>query len=150
MKSQKQAKKSPPKKAVSKPVPKKTAGHPAVHSPVKKKSAKHALVQEKLAAKKPVVTQASASEQVRELTDVIFFPLITEKAVAMIEKENKLGFVVSDSASKAQVQKAVQDVYAVKVVSVNVIRDRKGRKKAFVKLDKAFKASDLAIKLGIL
>ncbi|MBS3062078.1 MAG: 50S ribosomal protein L23 [Candidatus Diapherotrites archaeon] len=119
----------------------------------KKSTGKHTQVQERIASKEkktPLVAQASASEQIRDLTEIIFYPLITEKAVGMIEKENKLAFVVSDSASKDKIKKAVQDVYAVKVSDVNLIRDRKGRKKAFVRLDKAFKASDVAIKLGVI
>ncbi len=85
-----------------------------------------------------------------ELTGVVLYPLITEKAVGMIETQNKLSFVVADWASKTDVKNAVEKQFEVKVVSVNVIRDRKGRKKAFVQLDKKFKAGDIAIKLGVI
>lgn len=84
------------------------------------------------------------------LGTVLFYPLITEKAVGMIESQNKLGFVVKESASKSEIKKAVEDRFEVKVIGVNLIRDRKGRKKAFVKLDKKFKAGDIAIKLGVI
>ena len=84
------------------------------------------------------------------LGETLFYPLITEKSVAMIESQNKLGFVVRDSASKEEVKKAVEKRFGVRVVNVNVLRDRKGRKKAFVKLDAKFKASDIAIKLGVI
>lgn len=84
------------------------------------------------------------------LGETLFYPLITEKAVGWIESQNKLGFVVRGAATKEEVKKAVEQRFEVKVVGVNLIRDRKGRKKAFVRLDKKFKAGDIAIKLGVI
>ncbi len=84
------------------------------------------------------------------LGEILFYPLITEKAVGMIESQNKLGFVVKETASRQEIKKAVEDRFEVKVTGINLIRDRKGRKKAFVKLDKKFKAGDIAIKLGVI
>ncbi len=82
--------------------------------------------------------------------DVVLYPLVTEKAVNMIESENKITFIVNDYSGKAEVKKAVEEAYGVKVVKINIIRDMKGRKKAIVKLDKKNKASELATKLGVL
>ena len=82
--------------------------------------------------------------------EVIVHPLVTEKAVNMIEAENKITFIVNDNSTKSEIKKVLQEAYGVKVVKVNVIRDMKGRKKAIVKLDKKFKASELATKLGVL
>ena len=82
--------------------------------------------------------------------DVVLFPLITEKVVNVIEKENKIAFVVSKSSGKHDVRKAVEELYNVKVDSVRIINDRKGRKKAIVRLRKDFKADDLATKLGVI
>ena len=80
---------------------------------------------------------------------VILYPLITEDAVNQIESENKLMFIVSPRSNKSAIKKAVEDRYAVKVEKVNLLRTSKGLKKAFVKLTPDYKASDLAIKLGI-
>ena len=44
----------------------------------------------------------------------------------------------------------MQEFYKVKVESINVIRDNKGRKRAIVRLKKEFKASELASKLGVM
>jgi len=82
--------------------------------------------------------------------DIVLFPLITEKAVNMIESENKLHFVVNGKATKAQVKKVVEEEYSIKVDSVNVLNDRKGRKKAIVKVNKKFKADEIATKLGVI
>jgi ribosomal protein L23 len=41
-------------------------------------------------------------------------------------------------------------MYNVKISKINVVRDMKGRKKAIVKLDKKFKADEVAMKLGVI
>jgi len=82
--------------------------------------------------------------------DVILYPVMTEVASRILEVENKLVFVVSLKASKADVKRAVEELYEVKVERVTVAITPKGNKKAFVKLHPDYKASDVAIKLGIL
>lgn len=82
--------------------------------------------------------------------DVILYPLMTESASLMIEKENKLVFMVDLEANKSDVRKAVEQLYEVKVDRVNIQVTPQGEKKAFVKLQPDFKAADIAIKLGIL
>jgi large subunit ribosomal protein L23 len=68
----------------------------------------------------------------------------------MVEKENKLVFIVSLKASKNDVKKAVEKLYEVEVEKVNLLITPQGEKKAFVKLHPNYKATDVAIKLGIL
>ena len=80
---------------------------------------------------------------------VVRYPLMTEDAVALIEAENKLTFVVDPRANKARVKEAVESLYQVKVSKVNVLISPKGVKKAFVTLLPEYKASDIAIRLGI-
>lgn len=82
--------------------------------------------------------------------EVVLYPLMTEKAVNMIESENKLVFVVNKIAGKTDVKRAVEELYGVKVDHVNIVNDMKGKKKAIVKINKKFKANDVAIKLGVL
>ncbi|MDH7563311.1 MAG: 50S ribosomal protein L23 [Candidatus Bathyarchaeota archaeon] len=82
--------------------------------------------------------------------DVILFPLMTEAASLMVEKENKLVFIVNLNASKNDVKKAVEELYEVKVQHVNLLITPQGKKKAFVKLHPDYRAADVAIKLGIL
>jgi large subunit ribosomal protein L23 len=85
-----------------------------------------------------------------DINDIIIFPLMTESASVMVEKDNKLIFIVNLKASKADVRRAVQTLYEVKVSKVNLLVTPQGEKKAFVKLKPEFRASDVAIKLGIL
>ncbi|MCL2643149.1 MAG: 50S ribosomal protein L23 [Candidatus Bathyarchaeota archaeon] len=82
--------------------------------------------------------------------EIIFYPLMTESASLMVEKDNKLIFIVNLKAGKADIKKAVEELYEVKVSKVNLQITNQGVKKAYVKLTEEFRASDVAIKLGIL
>jgi len=82
--------------------------------------------------------------------ETIYYPLMTESASLMVEKENKLVLIVNLKASKNDVKKAVEELYEVEVEKVNLLITPQGEKKAFVKLHPNYKATDVAIKLGIL
>ena len=81
---------------------------------------------------------------------VVKFPLLSEKAVDLIEKENKLVFVVERNSTKKEIKKAVEELYKVKVESVKTAINMRGQKRAFVKLNKKNNAGDLAVKLNII
>lgn len=85
-----------------------------------------------------------------EAQKVILHPVISENAILMVERDNKLIFMVDKKTTKADVKRAVETLYKVKVERVNVLITPLGEKKAFVKLTPESKAADLAIKLGIL
>jgi large subunit ribosomal protein L23 len=85
-----------------------------------------------------------------DANDVISYPLMTESASLMVERDNKLIFIVNLKAGKSDVKKAVEELYEVKVKKVNLLVTPQGEKKAFVKLTPEYKASDVAIKLGML
>ena len=85
-----------------------------------------------------------------DVNEIISYPLMTESASLMVERDNKLIFIVNLKAGKTDVKKAVEELYEVKVKKVNLLVTPQGEKKAFVKLTPEFKASDVAIKLGIL
>lgn len=83
-------------------------------------------------------------------SEVILYPLMTEVASRILESENKLVFAVNQQATKRDIKNAVEQLYEVRVEKVNVVFTPKGVKKAFVRLQSDYKASDVAIKLGIL
>jgi large subunit ribosomal protein L23 len=85
-----------------------------------------------------------------DVGEVIFYPLMTESASLMVERDNKLIFMVNMKAGKGDVKRAVEELYEVKVDKVTVLVTPQGVKKAFVKLKPEFRASDVAIRLGIL
>ncbi len=79
---------------------------------------------------------------------VVIRPYITERTFEQIERENKLCFIVQDSASKTQIANAVEVLYEVDVRRVNTMRTLIG-KKAFVRLTEDSSAAELATKLGL-
>lgn len=81
---------------------------------------------------------------------VLIHPVATEKAIALIEKENKLTFITERSATKKEIAEEVERAYNVKVEKVNTLVTADGRKKAYVKLKKGYSADELAAKLKII
>ncbi len=82
--------------------------------------------------------------------EVVKFPLLSEDAVTLLEAENKVTFIVDLKSDKHDIKRAVQELYEVRVEAVKTLITPEGEKKAFVKLTPEFKASDLAVRLGIL
>ncbi len=80
---------------------------------------------------------------------IIQRPLITEKTFDIIERENKLVFIVNKKANKSQIKQAIEKIHNVKVIKVNTIITTKGEKKALIKLHPNYSAQDIAIDLGI-
>jgi len=81
---------------------------------------------------------------------ILIRPIASEKAVGMIERENKLVFIVQRKANKQIIKRAVEEAFGVRVESVRTLITPQGLKKAYVKLKPEFKASDVASRLGIL
>jgi large subunit ribosomal protein L23 len=81
---------------------------------------------------------------------ILLYPLLTEKAIGKIETENKIAFIVKRKSSKKQIKWAVEKALNVRVVNVNTTIDRKGRKKAWIKLSKETPAIDIATRLGMM
>ncbi|ANF22821.1 50S ribosomal protein L23 [Thermococcus sp. CX2] len=80
---------------------------------------------------------------------VIVRPVVTEKAVAMIENENKLTFIVDRRATKSDIKRAVEEMFQVKVEKVNTLITMRGEKKAYVKLKPEYSASEIAARIGL-
>ncbi len=78
------------------------------------------------------------------------YPITTEKAIGMIELQNKIIFVVDKSSTKPQIKDAVEKTYDVKVDAVNTLVTPKGEKRAYIKLQKGYNADDIAMKLKII
>jgi ribosomal protein uL23 len=77
------------------------------------------------------------------------YPHLTEKSVTLIESANTVVFVVNIKARKPEIKKEFEEVFEVKVARVNTEVTPDGKKKAYIKLKPEFKASDVAIKLGV-
>ena len=57
--------------------------------------------------------------------DVLISPVISEKSYALLD-DNKYTFIVSPDANKTQIKIAVEQVFGVKVTSVNTL-NRQGK-----------------------
>lgn len=79
---------------------------------------------------------------------IVDYAYLTEKAVGLVEKENKLVFIVDRKAGKREIKQAVEKLFDVKVADVNT-QIKGGEKKAYVKLKPESKAIDVAVKLGL-
>ena len=80
----------------------------------------------------------------------IIHVVTSEKAVAGIEKENKLTFVIEENATKAEVKKEIEKEYGERVKGVTTQHTPHGRKKAIVSFVKKGAASELAAKLKVI
>jgi len=81
---------------------------------------------------------------------IILYPLSTEKSIRQIEFDNKLVFAVHTRATKADVKKAVEELFKVKVLNVNIQNAFQGQKRAYVKLSPEHLASDVSADLGLI
>jgi large subunit ribosomal protein L23 len=75
-------------------------------------------------AEKPVGRLA----RVVDPRDVIIKPVVSEKSYGLIDENNKYTFLVKKTANKTQVKIAVEQIFGVKVTSVNTI-NRQGKRK---------------------
>ena len=60
--------------------------------------------------------------------DVVFEPVVSEKSYDLIEETNTYTFVVDRRSNKTEIKEAVQDIFEVRVLSVNTM-NRKGKQK---------------------
>jgi len=81
---------------------------------------------------------------------IIKYPLTTEKAVKLMESENKLLFVVDLKSSKKEIKDSVEKLFKVKVERVNTLITSDGEKRAYVKLVKENPAMDIITQLGLM
>ncbi len=88
--------------------------------PVAAKTATKKVVAKKVVAEK-VEKAVEAEVKLSSIADKILVrPLITEKA-AIAGTHNQYGFIVAKNANKISIKKAIQDVYGIKPMSVNII-----------------------------
>ena len=81
--------------------------------------------------------------------EIILYPLMGEKATLMRDK-NILTFIVNKEARKKEIKNAIEELYKVKVLSVNTINTTEGQKKAHIKLDPKHSAEEIATQLGVI
>jgi large subunit ribosomal protein L23 len=80
---------------------------------------------------------------------ILLYPITTEKAVRMIEIENKITFAVDRKARKQDIKEEIEKRFKVKVKNMN-IHLIKNKKIAYIKLKKENPAIEIATKLGMI
>jgi large subunit ribosomal protein L23 len=85
--------------------------------------------------------------------DVLRRPLVTEKTSSQSGKANQYSFVVADEATRTQVKDAIETMYDVKVVRVNIIntsakRGRRLRSRRLLIRKGAFKKAIITLAEG--
>ena len=65
--------------------------------------------------------------KIRDHRDILLAPVVSEKSYALLD-ENKYTFIVDKNANKTAIKIAVENVFGVKVTSVNTI-NRQGKKR---------------------
>jgi large subunit ribosomal protein L23 len=66
---------------------------------------------------------------VKNVRDVIIEPVISEKSYALLD-EGRYTFIVDPRSNKTQIKQAVEQIFDVKVTSVNTL-NRRGKSKRF-------------------
>ncbi len=80
---------------------------------------------------------------------ILKHPIATEKAVGAVNRSNVITYVVDYRASKEEIAKEFERMFGVKVAGIRTINIPSNAKKAFIKLAKEYKASDVAEKLKL-
>ena len=86
----------------------------------------------------------------KDLYDIVRYPVSTEKAVRLMEAENRLTFVVNMKVKKKEIKDAIEKLFKTKVVKVNTMITTKGQKRAYVTLSRETPAIDVATQLGLI
>lgn len=73
----------------------------------------------------------------------------TEKSVRVVEADNTIVVEVEMNAKKPQIKKSAEEMFNVKVKSVNTLI-RANKKYAYIKLTEKFPAIDIATKFGLI
>lgn len=60
--------------------------------------------------------------------DIIIEPVVSEKSYDLIERSNTYTFVVDPRSNKTEIKQAIQEIFRVKVTSVNT-QNRQGKVK---------------------
>ncbi len=76
-------------------------------------------------------------------------PIVSEKAIMLIERANILTFEVDRRKNKVKIREEIEKTFDVKVDTINTVI-RNNKKYARIRLNKKNPAIDLATKLGMI
>jgi large subunit ribosomal protein L23 len=79
---------------------------------------------------------------------IVLHAYVTEKAMDEMERQNKLEFVVDRRATRAQIKRAIEEIYSCKVLKVNTKIVRTG-KIATIRFKPEYSAEDIGSRAGV-
>ena len=79
--------------------------------------------------------------------DIIKSPIVTEKSSDLAQNKNTITFSVDTKANKVQIKQAIENIFNVKVESVNTINVRPKRKKVGKYVGQTSKVKKAIVKL---
>jgi large subunit ribosomal protein L23 len=80
--------------------------------------------------------------------DVLLHPMVTEKTMMLMDKNNSLEFLVQRTATKPDIKAAIEQLFSCQVASVNT-RITKDGKRAIVKFAGETTAEDIGMRIGV-
>jgi len=81
---------------------------------------------------------------------VLSYPFVTEKAMMVLENQNKLQFIVDSKATKNQIKKEIERAFEQAVTHVSTMMTMSGQKKAGSSVAKEKAAEEKRRRVGIM
>jgi large subunit ribosomal protein L23 len=81
---------------------------------------------------------------------ILKYPFVTEKAMVLLENQNKLQFLVRKEATKSQIKREIEKAFDQKVTNVRTLMNTHGEKKAIVSFENQKAAEEILSRLGIM
>ena len=76
-------------------------------------------------------------------------PIVTEKAMFILENVNQLSFLVEKEDRKEDIKAAVEKTFGKKIAAINTMMTTKGTKKAIITFEESNAAEEILSQLGI-
>ena len=78
------------------------------------------------------------------------YPFVTEKAMVLLENQNKLQFLVSRDSTKQTIKRDLEKAFGQNVKAIRTIMNTHGEKKAIVSFENEKAAEEILSRLGIM
>ena len=85
---------------------------------------------------------------IRDPFALILHPLVSEKTMMLMDRNNSLEFLVKRDATKPEIKAAVEDLFDCEVESVNTRITKRG-KRAIIKFGGETTAEDIGMRIGV-
>jgi large subunit ribosomal protein L23 len=80
--------------------------------------------------------------------NVVIHPVVSEKTMMLMDRNNSLEFLVRRESSKPEIKTAIERMFDCKVVAVNT-RITKDGKRAIIKFGGDTTAEDIGMRIGV-